>query len=376
VFERLKYMLIKEFLQILRDPRMRAVIVAVPIAQVIIFGYAVTTDVRDIRTAIYDQDNTSQSRDLLDRFSGSGYFKVVRRLQSEEGVRNVLDRGEAKAVFRIHRGFGDAIAAGRAARLQILLDGTDSNTASLVLKYAAGITTSYNEDLLAKTMEKRSGQTPGPTPIVLAERAWFNPNLDSRNYFLPGVIALLVMVVSLLLSSMAIVREKEIGTIEQIMVTPIGRLEFILGKTIPFALIGFLDVVLIALLAVLWFGVPIEGNPLLLLAATGLYLLSTLGVGLLISTISRTQQQAMMTAFFFMQPALLLSGFLYPIANMPAIVRWLTYLNPLRYFLVIIRGIFLKGVGIAVLWPQMAALAVLGTALLFLAAGRFKKTLA
>jgi ABC-2 type transport system permease protein len=376
MLEHLKHMLIKEFLQVLRDPRMRAVIIAIPIAQVLIFGYAVSTDVRDIRTAVYDQDNTPRSRDLVDRFSGSGYFRVVRRLGREEDVGNVLDRGEAKAVLRIDRGFGDAVGAGRTGRVQLLLDGTDSNTASLVLKYAARITADENERMLARTVRRATGHGPPPPPVVLAERAWFNPNLDSREYFLPGVIALLVMVVSLLLSSMAIVREKEVGTIEQIMVTPIGRLEFILGKTIPFALIGFLDVGLIAAVAVFWFGVPIRGNPLVLLASTGLYLMSTLGVGLLISTISRTQQQAMMTAFFFMQPALLLSGFLYPIANMPAVVRWLTYLNPLRYFLVIIRGVFLKGVGVEILWPQMAALAVLGTLLLVLAAGRFKKTLA
>jgi len=210
--------------------------------------------------------------------------------------------------------------------------------------------------------------------VTLASRAWYNPNLDSRDYFVPGVIALLLMVISIILSSMAIVREREIGTMEQIMVTPIGRTEFILGKTIPFALIGFFDVILISLIAVFWFRVPFQGNPLVLFASTGLYLMSTLGVGLLISTISRTQQQAMMTAFFFMQPAILLSGFIYPIANMPLVVQWLTYVNPLRYFLIIVRGVFLKGVGVEVLWPQMAALAVLGVVLLSLASGRFKKT--
>jgi ABC-2 type transport system permease protein len=376
MLERLRHMLRKEFIQVLRDPRMRAVIIVVPIFQVLIFGYAVTTDVRDIRTAVYDLDNTPQSRDLLDRFVGSGYFHVVARLHDEAQVRDVLDRGTAKAVLRVDRGFGGAIAAGRQASLQILLDGTDSNTASLVLKYAGQITAGYNERALTREVLRMTGHPPPPPPVVLSERAWFNPNLESRDYFVPGVIALLVMVISILLSSMAIVREKEIGTIEQIMVTPIGRLEFILGKTIPFALIGFLDVILISLVAVFWFGVPIEGDPLLLFFSTGLYLMSTLGVGLFISTVSRTQQQAMMTAFFFMQPAILLSGFIYPIANMPVAVQWFTYLNPLRYFLVIIRGVFLKGVGISVLWPQMAALAVLGTVLLLLASTRFRKTLA
>jgi ABC-2 type transport system permease protein len=244
-----------------------------------------------------------------------------------------------------------------------------------VLGYTTKIAGAYGERLLVKRIERQTGLRPGAAPVSLVTRAWFNPNLESRNFFVPGVIALLVMVISILLSSMAVVREKEIGTIEQIMVTPIGRLEFILGKTIPFALIGFVDVILISVIAVFWFDIPIMGNPFLLLFSTGLYLMSTLGVGLFISTVSRTQQQAMMTAFFFMQPAILLSGFIYPIANMPVVIQWLTYLNPLRYFLVIIRGVFLKGVGFDVLWPQMAALFVLGGALLLTASSRFRKTL-
>ena len=212
-------------------------------------------------------------------------------------------------------------------------------------------------------------------PVALVPRAWFNPNLDSRNFFVPGVLALLVAVLSIILSSMSIVREREVGTMEQIMVTPIGRLEFILGKTIPFAIIGLVDVALIALIAVFWFRVPMLGFPPLLFLGTGLYLLSTLGVGLFISTVSSTQQQAMMTAFFFMLPAFMLSGFVYPIANMPRVVQVLTYLNPLRYYLVIIRGVFLKGLGLAELWPQMLALLLLGATMLLLAAGRFRKTM-
>jgi ABC-2 type transport system permease protein len=376
MFERLRHMLKKEFIHVLRDPRMRAVIIVVPIFQVLLFGYAVTTDVRHIRTAVYDLDNTVESRDLVARFAGSGYFEVVRWLSGEEQVRDVLDRGAARVVLRINDGFGDDVAAGRTARVQLLLDGTDSNTASLVLQYAAKIATTANERLLVQRFERAAGRRAPAAPVALAQRAWFNPNLESRDYYVPGVIALLVMVISILLSSMAIVREKEIGTIEQIMVTPIGRAEFILGKTIPFALIGFLDVVLISVVAVFWFDVPIRGNPALLFGATGLYLMSTLGVGLFISTVSRTQQQAMMTAFFFMQPAILLSGFIYPIANMPWAVQQMTYLNPLRYFLVIIRGVFLKGVGLSILWPQMAALGLLGAVLLALATSRFRKTMA
>jgi len=376
MLERLKHMLIKEFIQTLKDPRMRAVIIVIPIVQVILFGYAVTTDVRHIATAVLDLDNSVQSRTFLSRFEGSQHFDFVKYLDNTKEIRPVLDGGKARAVIRIDKGFGDDVSAGRTGRVQILLDGTDANSAGIVLNYASAITASYNKDIIIRRVEVATGMVMPASPVALKWRAWFNPNLKSRNFYVPGVIAMLVMVITVMLSSMAIVREKEIGTIEQIMVTPIGRVEFILGKTLPFALIGFIDVVLISAIAVFWFRIPIVGNPLVLLFSTGLYLMSTLGAGLLISTVSRTQQQAMMTAFFFMNPATLLSGFIYPIANMPVVIQWLTYANPLRYFIVIIRGVFLKGVGTEVLWHQMVGLLVLGTILLAIAAARFKKTMA
>ncbi len=376
MFERLYHMLVKEFIQVLRNPRMRAVIFIVPVVQVLIIGYAVSTDVRHIATAVYDLDNTPASRDLVTRFSGSGCFDITRRIQSEADVQQAMDSGEIKALLRLNRGFGEELAGGRTAQAQLLLDGSDSNTASVVMGYASRIAADFNRAQMAERLGRSMGARLTEDPVTLVSRAWFNPNLDSRNFFVPGVLAMLVAVVSIILSSMAIVREREIGTMEQIMVTPIGRLEFILGKTIPFALIGFIDVILISLIAVFWFRVPMLGNPLVLLLGTGLYLLSTLGVGLFISTVSSTQQQAMMTAFFFMLPAFMLSGFTYPIANMPEVVKVLTYLNPLRYYLVIIRGVYLKGLGFQVLWPQMAALALLGASLLALAAGRFRKTMA
>ena len=342
----------------------------------IIFGYAVTTDVRHVPTALYDLDNTPASRELVDRFQGSGYFDIVARVQTDSSSRDVIDSGQAKVVLRMNRGFSEALTGGRTASVQLILDGSDSNTTGIVLGYAWRIAATANNHILADRIARTTGTRFEAEPVSIASRAWFNPNLESRFFFLPGVIAQLVMIISIILSSMAVVREREIGTMEQIMVTPIGRLEFILGKTLPFALIGFLDVALVSAIAVLWFQVPLEGHLVTLFFATGLFLLSTLGVGLFISTVSHTQQQAMMTAFFFMMPAILLSGFIYPIANMPTAIQALTYLNPLRYFLVIIRGIYLKGTGFAVLWPQMAALALLGLGTLSLAAGRFKKTMA
>lgn len=376
MFERIRHMLIKEFIQIFRDPKMKGVIFLMPIVQLFVFGYAVTTDVKHIATAVYDLDNSIASRDLLSRFVGSGYFDIVEYVGDEERAYRLLDKGKIQAILRIDRGFDDILRAGKAGRLQIILDGTDSNTAGIVLDYAGKITGEYSRDILVERISRLKGVLPSTEIVSIDSRPWFNENLESRNFYVPGVIAIIVMLITLMLTSMAVVREKEIGTIEQIMVTPITSTEFILGKTVPFAVIGFVDVALITVVAVGWFGVPIRGNLLLLFVATGLYLMTTLGVGLLISTVSQTQQQAMMSTFFFYFPAVLLSGFMFPIANMPEVVQWLTYLNPLRYFLVIVRGIFLKGVGPSILWPQMVALAVMGRMTLWLAAGRFRKTVA
>ncbi len=376
MFERIKQMLIKEFIQVFRDPKMKGVIFLMPIVQLFVFGYAVSTDVKHIATAVYDLDNSVASRDLLSRFVGSGYFDIVEYVGDEERAYRLLDKSEIQAILRIDRGFDDDLRAGKTGRLQIILDGTDSNTAGIVLNYAGKITGDYSRDILVERISRLKGAVPSTEVVSIVSRPWFNENLESRNFYVPGVIAIIVMLITLMLTSMAVVREKEIGTIEQIMVTPITSTEFILGKTVPFAVIGFVDVALITVVAVGWFGVPIRGNLLLLFVATGLYLMTTLGVGLLISTVSQTQQQAMMSTFFFYFPAVLLSGFMFPIANMPEVVQWLTYLNPLRYFLVIVRGIFLKGVGPGILWPQMVALAVMGSVTLWLAAGRFRKTVA
>ncbi len=375
MWERIKQILIKEFIQIFRDPRARGMVFAMPVFQVIIFGYAVTTDVKNVSTALYDQDNTIQSREVVDRMVRSGYFKIAEHINRESQLPELLDHGRVQALVRINKGFGQTLNTGETAPLQLIVDGTDSNTAAIVLNYSSKIVAQYAREILADRYFRQSGGNPFPGQVELETRAWFNENLESRNFYVPGVIALLVMLITLLLTSMAVVREKEIGTMEQIMVTPITPMEFILGKTVPFALISFIDVLLITLVGVFWFEVPIRGNLLLLLLATGLYVMTTLGAGLLISTISRTQQQAMMSAFFFQFPAVLLSGFVFPIANMPEVIQWLTYLNPLRYFLIIIRGIFLKGVGVTILWHHMAALAVMGLIVLWTASKRFRKTM-
>jgi len=375
MFERIKHMLIKEFIQVFRDPRMRMVIFVIPCVQVFVIGYAVSTDVKHVRTAILDVDNSQSSRDVVASFVRSGYFDVVERIGTDAEAVALLDRGEVSAVLHFMHGFADDLSAGRTAQMQVLVDGTDSNTANIVLSYAVKIASAYSEKILVERYQRQLGAVALPGRPELEARAWFNENLESRNFFVPGVLVIVVSVVTLLLTSMAVVREREIGTMEQIMVTPITPKEFILGKTMPFVTIGFIDVALVTLIGVFWFEVPIRGNPALLFLATGLYLMTMLGIGLFISTVSETQQQAMISTFFFFFPAMLLSGFAFPIANMPEPVQWLTLFNPLRYFLVIVRAIFLKGVGMDILWPQMLALAVMGVFMLWLASKRFHKTL-
>ncbi len=364
MIERLKRMMIKEFLQVLRDPRMLGVIFGVPLIQTLVFGYAVSTDVTDVPTAVVDRDRSPASRELVAAFTSSGHFRVVSAEGGMERAQAMLDDGSAGAVLRIDEGFAGDLEGGRTARVQLIVDGTDSNTARVVLVYANRITERFSGAV-------RAAPAGG---VQLVHRAWFNENLESRNFFVPGIIAMLVMLVTVILTSMAVVREKEVGTIEQLLVSPITPAEFILGKTLPFAIIGYVDVLLVSLLGVFWFDVPIRGSVLLLLLATTFYLMTTLGIGLLISTACRTQQQALMMVFLVFFPFVLLSGFMFPIENMPRAVQYLTWVNPLRYFLVILRGIFLKGTGVEILWPQMAALLAMGAALLAAATLRFRKT--
>lgn len=374
MFDRLKTMLIKEAIQILRDPKMRFIILVIPAIQITLFGYAVNTDVKHIATAVYDLDNSALSRDLVARLERSGYFDIVQRVQRGDELRDLLDRGKVRAAVQINRGFQENIRAGRTATLPIIVDGTDPSTARIVVSYSVTIAERFSDQILTDYSLRRGGRTMGAKGIELESRAWFNANLESRNYYVPGVIASMVLITTMVLSSMAVVREKEIGTMEQIIVTPIQRWEFIVGKLVPFAIVGYINVTIVTFIALFWFKIPLRGSILLLIGSTALFLMSTLGFGLLISTISRTQQQAMMSSFMFTFPAMLLSGFAFPIENMPASIQYATYLNPLRYYLIIVRGIFLKGIGLGILWPQLAALALLGSVVLLFAVGRFRKS--
>ncbi len=382
MWERIRTMLRKEFIQALREPRMRVMLFVPPMVQLLVFGFAVNLDVDHTRIAWMDMDRTPLSRELRSRFEGSGRFDVVLQPESEEDVQRTLDRGLAQAVVRVLPNFQRDVARGRPTEVQVLVDGTNSNTASLVASYAGSIVAEFAGAVTAERQNVRvlarspAGPVSAAAPQVVARsRVWFNPDLYSRNYFVPGVVANIIMMVTLMLTVMAIVREKEIGTMEQLMVTPIRPIELMLGKTLPFALVGLVDVALITAASLLVFHVPFRGSAALLFFCSTLFLMTSLGVGLFVSTISQTQQQAMMMNFFFSTPAFMLSGFAFPIRNMPEAVQWLTYLNPLRYFIEIVRGIFLKGVGVSVLWPQMVCLAVYGVVVLGLSAVRFQKKL-
>jgi ABC-2 type transport system permease protein len=375
-------MLRKEFSQVLREPRMRLLLFVPPLVQLVVFGFAVNLDVDHARIAWMDMDGTPASRDLYDRFTGSGRFDVVAAPRNEQEVQRILDHGDAQAVIRVLPGFARDLERGRSAVVQVLIDGTNSNTASLVSSYAGSVIAEFSADSLDRRQRvlllTRSPGSPvraAAPEVVARSRVWFNPNLYSRNYFVPGIIANILMLVTLMLTALGIVREKEIGTMEQLMVTPMRPIELMLGKTLPFAIIGLLDVVLITGAALLIFRIPLRGSFLLLLVCAVLYLMTNLGAGLFLSTISNTQQQAMMMSFFFSTPAFMLSGFAFPIRNMPPSVQWLTYLDPVRYFIEIVRGIFLKGSGVSVLWPQMLCLAVYGVLVLGFSAMRFHKKL-
>ncbi|MBI4982820.1 MAG: ABC transporter permease [Candidatus Omnitrophica bacterium] len=374
MFERIKAILIKEFKQIFRDPRMKTVIFITPLIQIILFGYAANKDITYIPTAIYDRDNTKESRELLRKFTYSKYFVPERYIYNDKEQNLVLDKGLSSVVIRIDRGFGRNLKAGKSADIQLAYDGTDSNTAMVIMGYANSIISKYQYDLLKE--EADSVGKIGSLPSVgLEDRAWFNGNLVSRNYYLPGVIATIVTMMSLLLTAMAIVKEKEIGTMEQLTVSPLKPIELIVGKLLPFGAIALVQITLITILGVLWFEVPLRGNLLLLLFSTCIYLFTTLGIGLFISTISSTQQEAMMSVFLFYQPTVLLSGFAYPIINMPQIIQWFTFLNPLRYFMVVIRSIFLKGVGLDILWTQLLPLVAIGIFVVVLSTLKFRKSM-
>ncbi|HPA72293.1 MAG: ABC transporter permease [Spirochaetes bacterium] len=368
----------KEFRQLFRDRKMRIVVFAPPIVMMILFGYSINMDVASVSMAVLDQDRTAVSRALVERFTASGYFVPNRYLDSPREIDPLLDTGEAEFVLVVERGFANRVKSGLTGSIQTLVDGTDSSRAAVIVAYVNQITQEFSQQYLlgrirTVMLNKGAALPRGRQGIGMQERFLFNPDLASRNFFLPGMLALLLVLVATLLTAMSIVREREAGTIEQIVVSPLRPMEYIAGKSAPFMLVGFLDIILISAIIIFWFRVPFNGSFLFLLASGLVYIFTCSSMGLFISFSSRTQQQAMLSSFLFFMPAILLSGFIFPIYSMPEAVQLVTYLNPVRYFIAIIRGVFLKGVGFAVLWKDLAALGAIGIALFYFSARRFAR---
>ena len=375
MFGRVRYLFVKEVTQVLRDKRMRMTLIIPPLFQLIIFGYAANLDVKHIRTAVRDLEQSVGSRDLIGRLGSSKYFEIVAYPKSPRDVENLIKNGDVVLSFEIPSDFSRKFKKGDTATVQIIFDGTESNTVMIALGYANQILSEFSTSILLKKLNRAGMIDFEEAGVELQQRTWFNPNFESRLFYVPGVIASIAFLIPIILTAQAIVREREMGTLEQIMVTPIRSWELMVGKTLPFAMIGLLDVIMIALIGVFWFEVPLRGNPLVLLLGAVLFLTSSVGIGLFISTISTTQQQAQISTFFFTMPAFTLSGFAFPIENMPEWIQYLTYANPLRYFLIIIRGVFLKANGLDILWPEMLALGILGGFMILLSSLRFQKRL-
>jgi ABC-2 type transport system permease protein len=374
MWRRIRHIIIKEFIQVFRDKKLRFFLIVPPLMQLLTYGYVVNFDIKHVALAVFDESRTMESRQLIDRFASNDWFKVKYYVKSQKELLNLIDRGDITMALWFQWDFATRLRQGKSGRIQVIVDATDSNAALIVSRYAGTVIADYNQQQLNQRLARQGQNTAGQSglPLDIEPRAWFNPNLVSRHSMVPGVIAMVVLLVSLMLTALSVVREKEIGTLEQILVTPIRPIELMLGKTIPFVLISMVEVAMVTAVGILWFEVPFRGSFLVLLLGTMAFLFNSVGLGLLISTVAGTQQQAMMAGNLFLTPAILLSGLIFPIANMPVFFQYLTYLNPLMYFIIVTQGIFLKGAGLALLWPQMAAMTVLGIGMLALAVTRFK----
>jgi len=374
--ERIRQMLKKEFIQTLRDPHTRWILFGPALIQMFIFGYAATMEIKHVSLAVLDQDNTQESRELISHFSASRYFRITKYVNERDELRKGIDRGDFLLAVEIDSGFAQRLRNGQGASVQVIVDSSNSNTALVAIGYlnqvGAAFAQHYQIDQIGRTAPQLVSFVP---QVDLEARPWFNEGLLSEWYFVPGVIGNLLLIQIMNLTAFAVVREREIGTLEQVMVTPIRRWEFILGKTVPFFLIGCSDATMLTLIGTLWFGVPLRGHIAVLAIGVMVFLLAALGLGLLLSTLAKTQQQSMITAFFFTMPMTSLSGFGTPISSMPLFFQRLSYFNPLRHVVLILRSIFLKGVGLEVLWPDMLLMAGFAFLMLSVSVLRFRKSL-
>ena len=362
----------KEFIHIFRDPRTLAVMFLIPVIQLILLGYAATTDVDHISTAVFDQDRTTQSRELVETYQASGYFDVNYYVTSEEALARLIDGGKARAGLLIPLGYSKDLAREGTAQVSVVIDGSDPNIANAALSAATAVGQAKSAEIVQRILGINLEEQPG---LEVRPRVWYNPELASANFMIPGLIGAIMQFLTTFLTSTAIVRERERGTIEQLIVTPLKSYELVIGKLVPYVFIAFWDTLEVLAIGSFWFGVPIRGSLLLLLALSVLALMTSLGLGLFISTVSNTQQESMLLTYFIMLPSIFLSGFMFPIAAMPRVLQYLSYVIPLTYFLVIVRGIILKGIGLELLTEQVVAMAIFGVVILMLAAARFRKRL-
>ena len=362
----------KEFLHIVRDRRTLGVMVLMPVIQLLLMGYAATTDIDQLRTAVLDQDKSAASRDLIDAYQSSKYFDVVAYARSQQELAYLVDAGQVRAGVIVPSDYGQKMAAGEQSQIAFVIDGSDPSVASTVFSASQAVGQAYSMEVL----EQGTGIDPEDMPgVQVRPRVWYNPEMKSANFMIPGIIGMILYFLTALFTAQAIVREREQGTIEQLIVTPIRSLELIVGKVVPYAVVSFIGVLEVLALGVHWFGVPIRGSLGLLLGLSALFLLTSLGIGIFVSTVAKTQQEAMLLTWLTMLPGIFLGGFFFPIEAMPGWLQVISYVIPLRYMLVVIRGIFLKGVGLQILYPQVFAMSIFGAAVMLLSAARFRKRL-
>lgn len=365
----LKALVIKELLAVLKDKKSRIVLIAPPLVQLFVFGYAATFDLNHIRYAVLNEDRGAAARELISHLDGSGTFECVAQLAGDVQIAPVIDNKKALFVIRFPSDFSRNLELGRPADVQVNVDGRNSNSAMLALNYVQSIVSSFN----LSWIQEHGGRAP---PAGLIIRPWYNPNLVSRWFIVPGIVGLLTLLVTLLITALSVAREREAGTFDQLLVTPLRPYEILLGKALPAVILGLLEASAIILIIVFWFKVPLLGSLLALYLGLFLFLLSSIGFGLMISSLSVTQQQGLLGAFLFMVPAVILSGFSTPIANMPGYLQTLTLINPLRYFLIILRSVFLEGATVNQLWPYYWPMAIIGITCLFLATTLFRRRMA
>ncbi len=369
-------LIIKELIQVKRDPKLFRIVLIAPVLQLVLLGYAATLDVENISVVIFDQDKTFESRQLAEKLTSSGYFNINYYTDNYDEIVDLINRGKVLAAFVIPKDFEKKINRRETVQLQVICDGSDGNKAGIAVGYLQGIFSSYTSKILMDVRDKYGLKTINVGSITSEVRVWYNPDLKTRNFMLPSVMALILVVTTTVMMAMGVVKEREIGTLEQLIVTPIKPYQLIIGKLIPFVIIGFIDFLIVVTVMVLWFGIAVRGDFLFLLFTSFIFIMSTLGLGLFISTISKTQQQAMMVAMFgILMPMIYLSGFAFPIENMPPLIQYITYAIPLRYYITILRGIILKGTGFSSLWLETLIMFLMGAGLLILSSLRFRRKL-